>query len=160
MEQEAAYFGENSIIKTALHKKKRPININYVDIEEVALSLRKSYSKDSFKYFTGYRHKGNAFPSPLCVKLRQMNAYVNYFDKNNKSINLLVNDKEILKKYSELWNKIKGLIKKEFNNEPVYNDKIKLYNNKVYTNFQHNKIPKDNEYFACFFCNIVRFYFC
>ena len=27
--------------------------------------------------------------------------------------------------------------------------KIKLYNNRVYTNFHHNKTPKDNEYFAC-----------
>ena len=85
-----------------------------------------------------------------------MNAYAKYFDKNNKYINLLVNDKEILKKYSEIWNKIKSLIKKEFNSEPVYNDKyiktkIKIYNNKVYTNFQHNKIPKDNEYCAYLF---------
>ena len=26
---------------------------------------------------------------------------------------------------------------------------MKIYNGKVYTNFQHNKIPKDNEYGAC-----------
>ena len=55
----------------------------------------------------------------------------------------MVNDKKILKKYSEIWDKIKSLIKKEFNSEPVYNDKyiktkIKIYNNRVYTNFQHN----------------------
>ena len=36
----------------------------------------------------------------------------------------------------------------------MYNDKyietkVKIYNNRLYTNFQHNKIPKDNEYFAC-----------
>ena len=36
----------------------------------------------------------------------------------------------------------------------MYNDKyiktkINIYNDKVYTNFQHNKIPKDNEYCAC-----------
>ena len=36
----------------------------------------------------------------------------------------------------------------------MYNDKyiktkIKSYNVKVYRNFQHNKIPKDNEYCAC-----------
>ena len=36
----------------------------------------------------------------------------------------------------------------------MYNDKyietkIKFYINRVYINFQHNKIPKDNEYFAC-----------
>ena len=80
--------------------KKRPININIneVDIEEIVLSHKKSYSKDSFKYFIGYRHKGNAFPSPLCVKLPQMNTYTKYFDKNKKYISLLVNDKEIFKK--------------------------------------------------------------
>ena len=36
----------------------------------------------------------------------------------------------------------------------MYNDKhiktkIEFYNNKVHTNFQHNKIPKDNEYCVC-----------
>ena len=83
-----------------------------------------------------------------------MNEYAKHFDKNNKYINLLANDKEISKKYSEIWNKIKSLIIKEFNSEPVYNNKyiktkIKIYSNKIYTNFQHNKIPKDNEYGAC-----------
>ena len=86
MEQEAVYFGENVIIKSAFHKNKRPTNINEVDIEEIVLSHKVSYSKDSFKYFIGYRHKGNAFPSPLCVKLPQMNAYAKYFGKNNKYI--------------------------------------------------------------------------
>ena len=153
MEQEAVYFGENGNIKNAFHKNKRPININEVHIQETVLSPKKSYSQDSFKYLTGYRLNSNAFPSPLCGKLPQMNAYAKHFDKNNKYINLLVNDKEILKKYSEIWNKIKSLIKKDFNSEPVYNDKyikikIKTYNNKVYANFQLNKIPKDNEYCA------------
>ena len=69
-----------------------------------------------------------------------MNANAKYFNGNSKHINLLVNDKEILTKYSEIWNKIKSLIKKEFNSEPVYNDKyiktkIKIYNSRVYTNF-------------------------
>ena len=35
----------------------------------------------------------------------------------------------------------------------MYNDKYikskrKIYNDRVYTNFQYNKIPKDNEYFT------------
>ena len=102
MEQEAVYFGENGIIKSVFHKNKKPIKINEVDIEEIVLSHKISYSKDSFKYFVGYIHRGNAFPSPLCVKLPQMNGYAKCFDKNNKFINLLVNDKEILKKYSEI----------------------------------------------------------
>ena len=64
-----------------------------------------------------------------------MNAYTKYFHKNNKYINLLVSDKKILEKYSKIWYKIKSLIKKELNSEPVYNDKyiktkIKIYNDK------------------------------
>ena len=98
MEQEAVFFRENGIIKSTFHKNKRPININEVDIEELVLSHKKSYTKDSVKCFSGYRHRGNAFPSPLCVKIPQMNAYAKCFDKNNNYINLLVNDKEILKK--------------------------------------------------------------
>ena len=36
----------------------------------------------------------------------------------------------------------------------MYNDKyiktkIKIYNNRVYTNFQYNRILKDNEYCTC-----------
>ena len=157
MEQEDIYLGENGIIKSVFEikdKNKRFTNINEVDIRRIKVSDKKSYSKDSFKYFIGYRHEGNTFPSPLCIKLPEMNFDTKYFDKNNKYINLLVSDKKILEKYSEIWNKIKRLIKKEFNSEPVYNDKyiktkIKIYNDKVYTNFQHNKIPKDNEYCAC-----------
>ena len=76
MKQEAVYFGENSIIKSAFHKNKWPININEVDIEEIVLSHKKSYIKDSFKYSIGYRHKGNAFLSQLRIKLPQMNVYI------------------------------------------------------------------------------------
>ena len=70
MEQEALYFGENGIIKSVFHKSKRPININELDIEELVLSHKKSYAKDSFKYFI--------------VKRPQMNAYAKHFDKNSK----------------------------------------------------------------------------
>ena len=71
-----------------------------------------------------------------------MNTYAKYFDKNNKYIHILLNDQEIFKKYSEIQDKIRGLIKKKFKSEPAYNDKyiktkIKIYN-------KHNKIPKDN----------------
>ena len=82
MEQEVVYFGENGTIESAFDKNERRIDINEVDIEKIALSHKISYSKDSFKYLIGYRHKGNAFQSPLYAKLPQMNAYVKYSDKN------------------------------------------------------------------------------
>ena len=69
-------------------------------------------------------------------------------------MNHFVKVEKILKKYLKIWNKIKTLNKKELNSESVYNDKqiktkTKIYKDKVYTNFQHNKTPKDNEYRAC-----------
>ena len=37
MEQEAVYFGGNSVIKSSLHENKVSININEVNIEEIVL---------------------------------------------------------------------------------------------------------------------------
>ena len=51
MEQEAVYFGENGIIKSAFHKNKRPININEIDTERTKLSDKKSYGKVSLECF-------------------------------------------------------------------------------------------------------------
>ena len=71
MEQEEVYFGENSVIKSAFHKNRKPININEVDIKRITLTDKKSLSKDLFNNFIGFRHdEGNAFLSPLCMKLR------------------------------------------------------------------------------------------
>ena len=66
----------------------------------------------------------------------QINGYVKYIDNNNKYVDLLVHDKSCLKKYNELWDKIRKLLK-EFDSEPMYDDKyiktkIKIYNNRVY----------------------------
>ena len=147
MEQEALYFRENNIIKKAFHKNKNPIDINEVDVKEIVLSHKKSNGKHLFKYLIGYGHKVNAFPSPLCTELPQMNEYAEYFVENNKYMNLLVNVKEILEKQNKIWNNIKNLIKKDFNSEPMYNDKyiktkIKFYNDKVYKNVQLNKYQR------------------
>ena len=38
-------------------------------------------------------------------------------------MNLLVNDKKILEKYNEIWDKTKNVFEKKFDSEPVYNDK-------------------------------------
>ena len=64
MEQEALYFSENGIIKSVLHKNKKTININEVDIKEIISSHKKSNDKDSFKFFTRYIYKGNVSPLP------------------------------------------------------------------------------------------------
>ena len=67
-------------------------------------------------------------------------------------MNLLVCDGELFKKCNSIWDKINNLFKKEFDSEPVYNEKhiiakINLYN----VNFCRNKKPKaNNESYPCF----------
>ena len=51
----------------------------------------------------------NAFPISLFIKVSQMNGYVNYFLSYNKYMNFLGPDKELLKKYNAIWNKISNL---------------------------------------------------
>ena len=69
------YISEKIATLKALFIKRKTYYINEVDIKIIALSDKKSLSKDSFKYVIGYIHEGNGFPSPLCIKLPQMKAY-------------------------------------------------------------------------------------
>ena len=39
-----------------------------------------------------------------------MSAYVKYFDKNNQYIDIFVHDKQLLKEYNEILDKIKNLL--------------------------------------------------
>ena len=62
----------------------------------------------------------------------------------------------MLKKYNKIWEKIDNLLNMEFDSEPVYGDndkyiktKIKLCEDRVNTNFQGKKVPKENASYKC-----------
>ena len=64
-----------------------------------------------------------------------MSGYRRHFDEN-KHISFLIKDDELLKKYNEIWEKVKNNLKNEFNSEPVYNEKylkakLKFCNGKI-----------------------------
>ena len=109
-------------------------------------------NKGSYKNYIVYIN--NYGIVPLKTKFPKMTAYIKYFDDNNKCMSLIAHDKELLQKHNSIWDKISNLLDKKFDSEPVcYNNiiktKIEILKNKVFTNFQLNKIPKDNEYCAC-----------
>ena len=128
--------GETAIIKSAFHKKTTSININEIKINRIILFDKTSYgNKGSFKHYIGYSHPdGNI--SLLNIRLPQLTGYAKHFNDVDKIINFLVADKKLLKKYNEIWDKIKSLFKKEFDKNPVYENKYitaKLNN----TEFEH-----------------------
>ena len=78
-----------------------------------------------------------------------MTGYAKKFDEN-ATISFTVKDKQLLKNYTKIWEKIKKLMKINFESEPVYGDhdqyiktKIKIYAGSIITNFHNKKIPKE-----------------
>ena len=78
-----------------------------------------------------------------------MTSYVTKFDKDAK-MSLRVNDKQLLKNYNKIWEKIEKLMRIDFESKPVYGDddkyiktKIKIYAGSVITNFHNKKMPKE-----------------
>ena len=77
-----------------------------------------------------------------------MSAYRHDFDET-KYASFLIKDNKLLEKYIEIWEKVSNTFKKEFDSHLAYNKeylrtKIKSDNGKISTNFQNNKIPKED----------------
>ena len=128
--------------------------MNDIDVNKILVSKKESYgTKNSLKYFIEY-NDGDAI-RPLCILLPQMIGYVKHFD-SNKTMSFKVSDNKLLKKYKKIWEKVGNLLTIEFDSEPVYGDvdkyiktKIKMYGDKVNTNFQGQKLPKENASYKC-----------
>ena len=108
----------------------------------MVVSNKVSFGRKGFKYFIGYKDAKKF--RPLCLFPPKMREYRTDFDET-KYMSFSIKEKKIKK--LKIWGKVKDSIKKEFDNEPVYNEKyleakIKSYNRKINTNFHNNKIPK------------------
>ena len=78
------------------------------------------------------------------------------FDEN-ATMSFRVNNKQLLKNYNKLWEKIGNLMKIDFESRPVYRDdddkyiktKIKIYAGSIITNFHNKKMPKEKAPCKC-----------
>ena len=71
-------------------------------------------------------------------------------------MSFIVKNKQLLKKYTKIWEKIEGLMKINFESKPVYGDhdkyiktKIKIYAGSIITNFHNKKMPKEKAPCKC-----------
>ena len=60
------------------------------------------------------------------------------------------NNKQLLKSYNKIWEKVEKLMRIDFESKPVYGDddkyiktKIKIYAGSMITNFHNKKMPKE-----------------
>ena len=134
------------------------LKIDDIHVNKTLVSNEEPYGKkNSIKYLIGYNDNDDI--RPLCIILPQMIQFVKYFDID-KRMSFKVSDKKLLKKYTEVWGKIKNLMNIKFDSKPVYDDndkyintKVKIYDNNVNTNFHGKKVPKENA--SCKFLSLI-----
>ena len=151
MSRKNANFGDKKIRKSNLYKNKKVTKIDDSDVNKILVSKEEPYdTKNSFKYFIGYND--NNVIKPLCSKLPQMTGHVRKFE-GNTTMSFKISNKNLLKKYSQIWKRVEKLLKIEFDSEPVYGDddkyiktKIKIYDDGMITNFQNKKMSKKKQH--------------
>ena len=110
---------------------------------------------NGFKYFIGY--KEGEIVKLLCIILPQMNAYINYFETGGKNMSFVIKNDDVLDKYKEIWDKIKGKLNVKLHSMLVYDEKymkakVREFNGVIKTNFLGDEIPKESMYYTCIAC--------
>ena len=80
-----------------------------------------------------------------------MRGYIKYFDDGGKNMSFVTDDKEVYKKYKDIWEE---LLKLKFTVSPVRDDKyiiakLKIVNNVNIATFINNVIPEENSHYTC-----------
>ena len=147
-------FDDKKIKKNIIYRSIKPFNVSDVDVNKIVISKEVVYGTKSYlKCFIGYIDEDDVI-RPLLRKLSQMIGYLKEFD-DSMTMSLRV-DSKLFKKYCKIWKAIKGLLGTEFDSEPVYGDtgsyikrKVKMYDNKVNTNFQGKETPIGDSSYKC-----------
>ena len=122
-------FDDKKIRKSTFYKNKIINNIEDIDVNNILVSKKEAYgNKSSFKYFIGYND--NDVIRPLCMRLLKMTGYARKFNEN-VTMPFKVNDKQLLKNYNRIWEKVESLLNIDFESKPVYGDNDKYIKTKI-----------------------------
>ena len=158
MSEKTINFGDKKINKKDFYNNKKQFNIEDIDINKILISKLETYENNMRKYIIGYND--NTI-SPLQLFLPKMTGYLNIFKDGARKMSFFTdnNNNEFLERYTAIWEKISDLVNKEFDSDPIYNNKyintkIRSYNNDIKTNFRNidnknNKLPEKNKPYNC-----------
>ena len=140
-------FGDKKIKKSDFYENKKVTKIEDIEVNKILVPKKEPYgTKNSFRYFIGYNN--NDVIRPLCIKLPQMTSYVRKFE-GNTTMSIKISNKQLLKRYNQIWKRVEKLLKIEIDCESVHSDndkhikiKLAIYAGSMITNFQSKKMPK------------------
>ena len=78
-----------------------------------------------------------------------MSGYIKYFENGGKNIFFVIKNDNVLDKYNEIWDNIKGELNTKFDSMTAYDEKyikakVREFNGVSKTNFLGDEIPKEN----------------
>ena len=149
-------FGDKEINKKEFYSLKQDIPLDSVDLDKIAVSDKWKINETTYKYLCGYLN--NDVIQPLCVILPQMNGYIKYFDDGEKNMSFVADDEEVYKKYNEIWEVVRKLLKLKFTVGPVRDDKYIIAKSKIFnkinrTTFTDDIIPFEEKSLYLHSCN-------
>ena len=145
-------FGNKEVNKKEFYSSKQAISLDSVDLNKIVVSKKWKINDTTYKHICGYLN--NDTIQPLCVILPQMDGYIKYFDNGGKNMSFVTDDEKIYKKYNEIWEVIRNLLKIDLTVNPVRDDiylvaKLKIFNGINRTTFTNNAIPIEKDYYIC-----------
>ena len=155
-------FDDKKISKSEFYKNKRVFQIDDTDVNKILVSKKEPYgTTNALKYFIGYND--NDVIRPLCLRFPQMTGYTKKLNEN-ATMSYRVSNKQLLKNYNKIWEKVEKLLRIDFESKPVYGDddkyiktKIKIYAGSMITNFHKKKNAKRKSTMQVFINNNARF---
>ena len=145
-------FGNKEVNKKEVYLSKQAISLDSVDLNKIVVSKNWKINDTTYKHICGYLN--NDTIQPLCVILPQMNGYIKYFDDGGKN-KFVTDDEKIYKKYNEIWEVVRNLLKIDFTVNPVRDDiylvaKLKIFNKINRTTYNNNNyIPLERNHCIC-----------
>ena len=145
-------FGDKEVDKKEFYSSKQAIPLGSIDLCKIVISNKSKINDTTSKYLCGYLN--NDIIQPLCVILPQMNGYIKYFDNGGKNMSFVTDDEEVYKKYNEIREVVRKLLKLKFTVSPFPDDKyiiakLKIFNRINRTTFSDNIIPIERNNYAC-----------
>ena len=145
-------FGDKEVDRKEFYSSKQAISLDSVYLSKIVVSNKWKINETTYKYLCGYLN--NDVIQPLCVILPQMSGYIKYFDDGGKNMSVVTDDEEVYKKYNEIWEVVRKLLKVKFTVNPIRDDKyiiakLKIFNGTNRTTFTNNIIPIERNNYAC-----------
>ena len=114
-------FGDKEVNKKNFYSSKQAISLDSIDLTKIVVSNKWKINDTTYKYLCGYLN--DDIISPLCIILPQMSRYIKYFDDGGKNMPFVTDDEEVYKKYNEIWEVVRKLLKLKFTVSLVRDDK-------------------------------------